>query len=214
MPDLHSPQQRRETPAALTLTCTSIDDLRRTVAAEQKKCSTGHTTSASPLSVSPAGVSGVIVAGGALNKDTAEAVDAAAAGTPLQWRRFVAYDNVVKVGGSLAWRANNPGNLRDAETKIGSVPGAVGSFAVFATLDEGRAAQRDLYLSRYGNQKVRDAIEKLTPSSENNTAAYLGRLRQAGVNLDRDVTSQINVLMRAIERNEGLVKGTEVKRVR
>jgi hypothetical protein len=102
--------------------------------------------------------------------------------------------------------------LRDAPTKIGTVPGGIGTFAVFATLDDGRAAQRDLYLSRYGNMNVRDAIVKLTPPSENDTGAYLVNLQQVGVKLDQNVKSQIDVLMRAIEKYEGLVRGIEVKR--
>lgn len=206
MPDIHSHHYRRETPAAPTLSRTSIDDIRRDVADERKH-------RASSTIVSPPAVSGIIVAGGELSKDTREAVNTALAKTPAQWHRFVAYEDVVKVGGSLAWRANNPGNLRDATTKIGTVPGAVGTFAVFATLDQGRAAQRDLYLSKYGDRKVRDAIVKLTPPSENDTEAYLANLQKEGVDLNRDVTSQIEVLMRAIEKNEGFLSGTEVKRL-
>jgi hypothetical protein len=158
-------------------------------------------------------ISGVIVASGELSQGTIVAVNKAAETTPSQWRRFIAYSTIVKVGGSLAWRANNPGNLRDAPTKIGTVTGAVGTFAVFATLEGGRAAQRSLYLSKYGNMKVRDAVAKLTPSSENDTQSYLARLQKAGVNLDKDVKSQIDALMKAIEANEGLIEGTEVVRV-
>jgi hypothetical protein len=140
------------------------------------------------------------------------AVNAAAARTPAQWRRYIAYDQSVKVGGSLAWRANNPGNLRDAPTKIASVSGAVGRFAVFASLADDRAAQRDLYLTKYGAMKVRAAINHLTPPSENDTARYLAALRTAGVDLDKDVQSQIDVLMGAVEANEGLIQGIEVPR--
>ena len=59
-------------------------------------------------------INGVIVAGGPLSQGTIVAVNKAAEKTPSQWRRFIAYSDKVKVGGSLAWRANNPGNLRDA----------------------------------------------------------------------------------------------------
>lgn len=158
-------------------------------------------------------ISGVIVAGGPLSNATIAAVNAVAAKTPSQWRRYIAYQEKVKVGGSLAWRANNPGNLRDAATKIGSVPGAVGTFAVFASLDDGRTAQRNLYLTRYGSMKVKDAINHLTPPSENDTTQYLAELKTAGVDLEKDVTSQIDVLMRAVQTNEGLIEGTEVQRV-
>lgn len=157
-------------------------------------------------------ISGTVIAGGPLSQSTIAAVNAAAAKTPSQWRRYIAYQGEVKVGGSLAWRANNPGNLRGASTKIGSVTGAVGTFAVFATLDDGRAAQRALYLDKYGAMSVRDAINKLTPPSENDTAKYLTELKNAGVDLDKDVKSQIDVLMPAVAANEGLIAGTVVTR--
>ena len=157
-------------------------------------------------------INGIIVGGGPLSSATIIAVNAAAAKTPAQWRRYIAYEGKVKVGGSLAWRANNPGNLRDATTKIGSVSGAVGLFAVFANLDEGRTAQKNLYINRYGAMKVRDAIDKLTPPSENDTTHYLAELKKAGVDLDKNVSSQIDVLMKAIETNEGLIAGIEVPR--
>lgn len=158
-------------------------------------------------------ISGVIVAGGPLSQQTILAVNEAAAKTPSQWRRYVAYSETVKVGGSLAWRTNNPGNLRNASKKIGSVPGAVGNFAVFASLEDGRSAQRDLYLSKYGEMKVRDAINKLTPPSENDTKAYLAQLNAAGVDLDESVKSQIDALMKAVEASEGLIPGIEIVRL-
>ena len=157
-------------------------------------------------------INGTIIAGGPLSPTTIAAVNAAGAKTPVQWRRYIAYQDEVKVGGSLAWRANNPGNLRGASSKIGSVTGAVGTFAVFATLDDGRAAQRALYLDKYGAMSVRDAINKLTPPSENDTAKYLAELKNAGVDLDKDVKSQIDLLMPAVAANEGLIAGTVVRR--
>ena len=158
-------------------------------------------------------ISGTIVAGGPLSEATTAAVNRAGAKTPARWRRYIAYADMVKVGGSLAWRANNPGNLRAASTKIGTVTGGVGTFAVFATLADGHAAQRSLYLSRYGDMKVKDAINKLTPPSENDTDDYLAKLKAAGIDLDKDVKSQIDVLMPAVEANEGLIAGIEVTRV-
>ncbi|SEL78745.1 hypothetical protein SAMN05216359_1179 [Roseateles sp. YR242] len=158
-------------------------------------------------------ISGMVAAGGPLSPNTIAAVNKAAAKTPAQWKRYVAYADVVKVGGSLAWRANNPGNLRDAGTKIATVTGAVGKFAVFATLEDGRKAQKALYLNKYGDMTVKDAINKLTPPSENDTKKYLAELTKAGVDTEKDVKSQIDTLMTGVEANEGLISGTEVKRV-
>lgn len=164
-------------------------------------------------------ISGIVVGGGPLSSATIIAVNVAAEKTPLRWRHYVAYADKVKVGGSLAWRANNPGNLRDASTKIGTVPGKVGHFAVFASMEDGRAAQRSLYVNKYGNMKVRDAIynpktkEGLTPPSENDTTDYLAKLKAAGVDLDKDVKSQIDLMMKAVAKNEGRDQGTEVARM-
>jgi len=157
-------------------------------------------------------IPGTIIEGGALSDADVYAINEAAPKVPKQFRRYVAYAGVIKVGGSLAWRANNPGNLRDADTKIGTVHGAVGTFAVFANMEAGRAAQRALYLNKYGSMKVRDAIEKLTPPSENDTATYLKRLEGAGVDLDKTVSAQIDKLMSAVEANEGMIAGTEITR--
>ncbi len=158
-------------------------------------------------------LSGVIVAGGALSDNTVLAVNAAAEKTKMNGHRYIAYETNVLVGGSLAWRANNPGNLRDAASKIGLTPGEVGHFAVFASLEAGRAAQRLLYLDKYGAKTVRAAVSKLTPSSENDTTGYLAELKNAGLDLDKDVKSQIDALMKAVAVNEGLIPGTVVARV-
>jgi hypothetical protein len=56
-------------------------------------------------------------------------------------------------------------------------------------------------------------VEKLTPDSENDTNAYLAQLKAAGVDLDKDVKSQIDVLMKAIEASEGTIVGVIVARV-
>jgi hypothetical protein len=157
-------------------------------------------------------ITGVVIAGGPLSDADVDAIDKAAASVPKQFKHYVAYADSIKVGGSLAWRANNPGNLRDAGTKIGKVPGASGTFAVFATMDDGRAAQRELYLNTYGAMTVKAAIEKLTPRSENDTDAYLKKLEAAGVDLDKDVKSQIDVLMPAVQANEGMIIGVVVAR--
>ncbi len=163
---------------------------------------------------SPQVVSGTIVEGDTLlSKPTLLAISKAAAAVPSQWRRYIAYEKIVKVGGSLAWRANNPGNLRDASTKIGTVSGAVGKFAVFRTLEDGRTAQQELYLKKYGAMSVKDAINKLTPPSENDTSRYLADLKAAGIDLDKDVQSQIDKMMIAVQNNEGLIKGIEIQRI-
>lgn len=153
---------------------------------------------------------GTVAEGSTLNDATITAVKEAL--KKAKTKRYIVYKDIVKVGGTLAWRANNPGNLRSADTKIASVSGAVGKFAVFATMDDGRAAQKSLYLKTYGAQKVRDAVAKLTPSSENDTKQYLKDLQAQGVKLDDTVESQIDKFMEAVRKNEGMQAGIEVPR--
>jgi hypothetical protein len=167
---------------------------------------------AAPVAKKTPLIPGTIVEGGPLSDADVDAINTAAKSVPAQFKRYVAYAGVIKVGGSLAWRANNPGNLRDDASKIGTVHGAVGTFAVFATMEDGRAAQKSLYLNTYGEMIVKAAIEKLTPRSENDTDAYLKRLAGAGVDLGKNVKSQIDTLMSAVEANEGMIKGVEVTR--
>lgn len=60
---------------------------------------------------------------------------------------------------------------------------------------------------------VRRAIDKLTPPSENDTTQYLADLQRAGVDIDKEVQSQIDSVIAAIEVNEGLIAGIEVDRL-
>ena len=157
---------------------------------------------------------GVVAAGGPLNEATIDLINEAV--KKQSNKRYIAYQTVVRVGGNIPWRFNNPGNLRYAKTQLCTAPGQVGVFAVFATMDEGRAAQKALYLDTYGSFTVHDAIYKLTPpEDQNNTEAYLKRLKTDGIDLDKDVKSQIDKLMIAVQKQEGLGGvGVEVTRAK
>lgn len=157
-------------------------------------------------------IKGVIAEGGELSANTIKDINEAAKSVPREFRRFIAYKDGVKVGGPLSWRANNPGNLRGSSTEIGKVPGAKGEFSIFKTPDDGRAAQKELYLRKYGDWTVDAAVRKLTPENENNVEQYLKDLAAQGINLTKDVKSQIEPLMPAIKRNEGSKEGTVVNR--
>jgi hypothetical protein len=149
--------------------------------------------------------------GSPLNPATTAAVKKALSEVSTN-KTCIAYSMDIKVGGSLAWRANNPGNLRSASTQIAKVPGAGGEFAIFATMQDGTDAQKDLYLRKYGDMTVSNAIAKLTPPSENNTPKYLEDLKKQGVDINGTVKSQIDKLVPAIQKNEGIVKGISVPR--
>ena len=92
------------------------------------------------------------------------------------------------------------------------MPGAKGEFCIFKTPDDGRAAQKELYLRKYGDWTVMGRSRKLTPENENNVEQYLKDLAAQGINLTKDVKSQIEPLMPAIKRNEGSKEGTVVNR--
>jgi hypothetical protein len=139
-------------------------------------------------------------------------VQEAGAKVPAKFRRYVAYKDVIKVGGSLAWRFNNPGNLRSHAQQLKRLKGGAGKFAAFTDMATGRAAQKDLYIRVYGEMSVRAAVEELTPRSENDTDSYLKALAKGGVDLDKKVAPQIDVLMREVEKNEGLIEGITLTR--
>lgn len=152
---------------------------------------------------------GVVAAGGPLNDATIDLINEAVKNQTN--KRYIAYEKLVKVGGNLPWRFNNPGNLRYADTQLCTAPGQVGKFSVFATMEDGRAAQKSLYLNTYGSMTVHDAVYKLTPpEDQNNTERYLKALAADGIDLEKDVKSQIDALMTAIEKEEG-VKGVGVE---
>jgi len=156
-------------------------------------------------------IHGVVAEGEPLDAATIVKINEAAKGIRKN-RTYIAYKNEVRIGGTLAWRANNPGNLRGAANEIAKVPGAKGYFAVFPTLAEGEKAQRALYLDHYGTWMVKEAIKKLTPSSENNTEKYISDLKKQGVDMEKDVKSQIDLVMRAVKVNEGSGAGIIVQR--
>ncbi len=154
-------------------------------------------------------ITGVIAAGGELSAATILAVNTAAKSVPNEWKHFVAYEAFVNVGGTLSWRANNPGNMRGWSTKIAETSNG---FAVFTTVEIGRAAHR-ARLTQLGDKIVRDAIAILTPKKENDLARYLAGLKAQGIDLDATVRPQIDQLLPAIQKNEGWIEGTVVPRV-
>jgi len=161
-----------------------------------------------------------VAEGSPLNDATLKAVAKAMKTEKLNSNKCIAYKEIIKIGGEIAWRANNPGNLGSKNNKP-PIPGRIGEVykpgklyeAVFPDWNTGVLAQRSLYEMKYGNERVRDAVKKITPSNENDTEGYLNKLEKAGVNLDQTVISQIYLLMKAISKNEGIKMGTVVTRV-
>lgn len=77
------------------------------------------------------------------------------------------------VGGSVAWRNNNPGNLRPAKIHIGQI-GEAKNFAIFPDVATGKQAMvAQLQRPLYANKTLAEAISTYAPKSENDTDRYI-----------------------------------------
>lgn len=123
-------------------------------------------------------------------------------------------DTIRRIGGSIAWRNNNPGNLvyGDFARKNGAI-GKGGKFATFPDYETGRAALTSLLLSdKYCNLTIARAVSKYAPPKENNVSLYRRRLRQlTGLPLNTRLvnltTKQLDKVTDAICEIEGWNEG-------
>ena len=93
---------------------------------------------------------------------------------PVMKRSVIYTDEAFRYsGGSLAWRNNNPGNLRPSaiSKKHGQI-GGVFKFAVFPDYDSGHLALLDVLKITYGNSSIDELMDHYAPPSENNMARY------------------------------------------
>jgi hypothetical protein len=126
-------------------------------------------------------------------------------------KRYVVYQNEVRVAGSRAWRNNNPGNLRyyDFAKNHGAIGGDKDSFAVFPDRETGRAALLALLKGdSYKNLTITAAITKYAPPSENETQKYIDTIvKQTGLPATTklvDMTDeQLGSVIGVIEVKEG-----------
>jgi hypothetical protein len=95
------------------------------------------------------------------------------------------------VSGSIAQRNNNPGNLRYAPTEVGSESTASGTFATFATPEDGWAAlQSYIENAMASGATLRSFIYTYAPPTENDTSNYLNYLvSQVGIGADSLLSS-------------------------
>ncbi|HNY25684.1 MAG TPA: hypothetical protein PKJ33_04060 [Alphaproteobacteria bacterium] len=122
-----------------------------------------------------------------------------------------------RVSGTIAWRNNNPGNIRYSKFAVrnGAI-GQAGGFAVFPNEETGRAAIKSLLLDRsYNTLTVAEAISQYAPPNENDTANYqrtIGRL--TGLSIDLKINQlnddQLQNMTNAIKQIEGWKVGQEV----
>ena len=125
---------------------------------------------------------------------------------------FVAADNTQykHVGGTRAWRNNNPGNIRmsDFSRRAGAI-GEAGGFAVFPDEQTGQRAVKQLLRGKsYNNLTIANAVSRYAPPSENNTVAYQRSIeRLTGLSINRRISdlsdAELDKVVGAIRQIEG-----------
>ena len=127
-------------------------------------------------------------------------------------------DKFERVGGSIAWRNNNPGCIRYSK-KIANM-GAIGKaygFAIFPDEETGMNAIKSLLLSdSYCDLSIAQAINKYAPPHENNTTHYISSLcGVVGVSKHTKLhdlnDEQLICVVKTIRKIEGWIEGAEVR---
>lgn len=128
-------------------------------------------------------------------------------------------DRYKRLGGSLSWRNNNPGNLKygDFTKSHGAVGAGYGGHAVFPNPKEGAKAQIDLLFSKeksYYKLSILEAIKRYAPASDGNSptryAKYIaGKLKVSlGTKLQDLSESKRSDMITAMQYYEGFDRGT------
>jgi hypothetical protein len=135
----------------------------------------------------------------------------------------VVFDDELRQGGTVSWRARNPGNIRSGDS-YGAYPGkklntqSAGAFAIFP--DEGTGMQAiSAVLKGYGHVTVKQAMNKYAPSGDGaNDPDQYARIvaSRMGVTIDSFVDSlsdaQLSNFAEQIKTVEGWKAGTTYKR--
>lgn len=130
-------------------------------------------------------------------------------------------EETLYIGGSFAWRTNNPGNMakpgrRIVSTSIGyaqRTSNAKSIFLIFPDRATGDAERIRLLKEEYGDSSIAAMVERYAPRKENNTDAYIATVANAtGVDkstrLDALSDEQFKKLTAAMARHEGWIPGT------
>jgi len=118
----------------------------------------------------------------------------------------------LRSGGTRAWRNNNPGNLIAAE-KSGLSIGRGGSFAVFASQEDGFAALEYSLKNFYSDIELDKVFKKYAPATDhNNPEQYAATVKKmTGLDAKRTVGSltreELDKFKAAISRVEGWKEG-------
>jgi len=121
-------------------------------------------------------------------------------------------DILLRSGGTVAWRFNNPGNMRPpskyVNTSIGIGNTASGNFFIFPDYVTGRAEKKALLRRKYNDETIASAMQIYAPPSENDTEAYINFIcDHTGFSRDQQISSmddsQLDAMMNAMEKHEG-----------
>lgn len=129
---------------------------------------------------------------------------------------------LLKTGGSLNWRFNNPGNLISVKNQQGKIGIGVvynpdkHSFAIFSSIEAGDNAKRSLLKIKYKDFTIPEMMKKYAPGNDgNNPEAYANFIMsESGVAQGEKVgdldDSKFSKVIKAISKKEGGLKsGTE-----
>lgn len=129
---------------------------------------------------------------------------------------------LLKTGGSLNWRFNNPGNLISVKNQQGKIGVGVvynpdkHSFAIFSSIEAGDNAKRSLLKRKYKDYTIPEMMKKYAPGNDgNNPEAYADFIMsESGVTQGEKVgdldDTKFSKVIKAISKKEGGLKpGTE-----
>lgn len=129
---------------------------------------------------------------------------------------------LLKTGGSLNWRFNNPGNLISVKNQQGKIGVGVvynpdkHSFAIFSSIKAGDNAKRSLLKRKYKDYTIPEMMKKYAPGNDgNNPEAYADFIMsESGVTQGEKVgdldDTKFSKVIKAISKKEGGLKpGTE-----
>jgi len=128
-------------------------------------------------------------------------------------------EKIKRTGGSVAWRNNNPGNIRKSKNSynLGAI-GETDKWAVFPDEESGLNAIVKLLRSKnYKNLSVSDAINRWAPSSDgNNPESYAHKVSKmtglsANAKIDNLNDTELRRVANAIKVIEGWKPGREEK---
>ncbi|MYN20306.1 LysM peptidoglycan-binding domain-containing protein [Rugamonas sp. FT107W] len=133
-------------------------------------------------------------------------------------------EETLYIGGSFAWRTNNPGNMAKPHKRV--VSNVIGYaqrtsssnslFLIFQDKDSGEKARVSLLREVYGNSSIAAMMERYAPRPENDTDEYIKFICDR-VNVPKTTVvnqmsdAQFKAMVAAMEKKEGYLPGKIVK---